>query len=60
MKNFINTALVIFLVAGAIHTVRLFSGWPLVVGPWEVPLWLSGVIVAILLYMIWWGRKLTR
>lgn len=31
----------IFALVAAAHLIRLFLGWPVLIGPFEIPLWLS-------------------
>jgi len=44
----------IFAVVALLHVVRLAKAWPVEIGPYSVPMWLSwvGLIVAGLM-MIW-------
>ena len=47
-KTFTITASVIFGVVALFHVLRIFLGWPAVIGGWTVPMWLSwiGLVVA--------------
>ena len=47
-KTFSVTAGVIFALVALVHLLRIYMGWPVVIGNWEVPMWLSwvGLIVA--------------
>lgn len=47
-KTFALVAGVIFALVALMHVLRLFMGWPLVIGSWSVPMWLSwvGLVVA--------------
>jgi hypothetical protein len=47
-KTFALVAGVIFALVALLHVLRLFMGWPMVIGSWSVPMWLSwaGLIIA--------------
>lgn len=47
-KTFALVAGVIFALVALLHVLRLFMGWPIVIGGWSVPMWLSwvGLVVA--------------
>ncbi len=44
----------IFLgLAGSLHLVRVFAGWDLKLGECLVPVWLSVLLGAVLLFLAW-------
>ncbi|MBI3702959.1 MAG: hypothetical protein HY244_03685 [Rhizobiales bacterium] len=47
-KTFALVAGVIFALVALLHVLRLFMGWPAVIGSWSVPMWLSwvGLVIA--------------
>jgi hypothetical protein len=47
-KTFALLAGVIFALVAVFHLLRIFMGWPAVIGGWTVPMWVSwlGLIVA--------------
>ena len=47
-KTFSLVAGVIFAVVALFHLVRIYMGWPVMIGDWSVPMWLSwiGLIIA--------------
>ena len=47
-KTFSIAAGVIFAVVALFHLVRIYMGWPVMIGDWSVPMWLSwiGLIIA--------------
>ena len=47
-RTFTIIASVIFGVVALFHVLRIFFGWPAVIGGWMVPMWLSwiGLVVA--------------
>ncbi|MDP2649966.1 MAG: hypothetical protein Q8P16_00160 [bacterium] len=40
-----------FLFAGVLHGSRVLLGWPLVLGTWEVPMWLSAAAAVFILFL---------
>jgi len=47
-KTFTIIASVVFGLVALFHVLRIFLGWPAVIGAWMVPMWLSwiGLVVA--------------
>ena len=47
-KTFALLAGIIFILVALFHLVRIFEDWPIIIGDWSVPKWLSwiGLIVA--------------
>jgi hypothetical protein len=47
-KTFALVAGIIFTLVALFHLVRIFEDWPIIIGDWSVPKWLSwiGLIVA--------------
>ena len=47
-KTFTVIASVIFGIVALLHVLRIFLGWPAIIGGWTVPMWLSwiGLVVA--------------
>jgi protein-S-isoprenylcysteine O-methyltransferase Ste14 len=47
-KTFSIAAGGIFAVVALFHLVRIYMGWPVMIGDWSVPMWLSwiGLIIA--------------
>ena len=47
-KTFTIIASLIFGAVALFHVLRIFLGWPAVIGGWMVPMWLSriGLVVA--------------
>jgi hypothetical protein len=47
-KTFALLAGIIFTLVALFHLVRIFEDWPIIIGDWSVPKWLSwiGLIVA--------------
>ena len=47
-KTFSMAAGVIFALVALSHLLRIYMGWPLVIGSWTAPMWVSwiGLVVA--------------
>jgi hypothetical protein len=47
-KTFTLLAGIIFAIVALLHLLRIYTGWPVVLGNWIVPMWVSwiGLIVA--------------
>jgi len=46
-RTFTIIASVIFGVVALFHVLRIFLGWPAVVGGWTVPMWVSWIRVIV-------------
>jgi hypothetical protein len=42
-KAFSIVAGVIFAAVALFHLVRIYMGWPVTIGDWSVPMWVSGI-----------------
>jgi hypothetical protein len=42
-KRFNVVTGVIFAAVALFHALRLLMGWPVVIGGWTVPMWVSGI-----------------
>ena len=40
-KTFSLVAAIIFAVVALLHLARIFMDWPVVIGDWSVPMWVS-------------------
>ena len=47
-KTFLVVAGVIFAMVALVHLMRITMGWPIAIGSWSVPMWVSwiGLVVA--------------
>lgn len=45
----------IFLVMGMLHLIRVIYGWSAVIAGWEVPLWVSWVIVVVAAILVYFA-----
>lgn len=50
-KTFFQAAALLLFIVGAIHLMRLFTGWEVVINGWTFPMWLSIFGVAIPWYL---------
>ena len=57
-KTFTIIASVIFGVVALFHVLRIFLGWPAVIGGWTVPMWLSWIGLAVAGGLSYFGIKL--
>lgn len=57
MNMFFLLAGIIFLLAGLMHLIRVFTGWSLKLGVAFIPIWLSLAISALALIMSYFGFK---
>jgi len=59
-KPFIATSTLIFILVAAAHACRLYQQWPLQVGPYAIPVYLSWLGLAIAALLAIWGIALLR
>jgi len=54
MKPFTTLAAIVFLVVAAVHAYRVYIGWAIVVGPYDIPVWVSyaGIVLPLILAMM--------
>jgi hypothetical protein len=47
-KTFFIVAGIIFALVALVHLARIYMDWPVVIGDWSVPIWVSwiGLVVA--------------
>jgi hypothetical protein len=57
-KTFTIRASVIFGVVALFHVLRIFLGWPAVIGGWTVPMWLSWIGLVVAGGLSYFGIKL--
>ena len=44
-KSFLRLAGTVFALVALAHLLRIAMGWPVMIGSWSVPIWLSGIAV---------------
>ena len=57
-KTFTILASVIFALVALFHVLRIFLGWPAVIGGWTVPMWLSWIGLVVAGGLSYFGIKL--
>ncbi len=50
----------LFTVVGLVHLARALQGWPVNLGTWVVPVWLSGVAFVLSGALAAWGFSFLR
>ena len=46
-KQFCLICGVLFSIVALVHMYRLVAGWPVMLGSWDVPVWMSGFAVVL-------------
>jgi hypothetical protein len=60
MKPFTQVAIVVFVLVGLVHLLRLVTGFSLIVAGCSIPLWLNAVGAVIAFALAWLLRKEAR
>jgi hypothetical protein len=50
----------VFFAVGLLHVLRLLRQWPVQIGPWLVPLWISWLGLAAAWTLAAWAWRLRR
>ena len=58
-KTFFMVASVIFALVALLHLSRIYMGWPVVIGSWSVPMWLSWIGLVVAGGLSYFGLHLT-
>jgi hypothetical protein len=58
-KQFSLLAGVIFAVVAAVHLLRIYLGWPVVIDNWTVPMWVSWIGFIVAGCLSYFGLRLT-
>jgi hypothetical protein len=59
-KPYLAISGIIFLGVGLLHLLRLFYGWPVQLGAWSVPHWISYVGLPLAWGLAFWAYRLHR
>jgi hypothetical protein len=51
---------VIFAVVALFHLVRIYMGWPVMIGDWSVPMWASWIGLAVAGGLAFFGLRLAE
>jgi len=46
-KNIMTASGILFLIVGGLHLIRVLKGWPILVGDYPIPMWVSFVLVVV-------------
>ena len=59
-KMFSVAAGVIFAVVALFHLVRIYMGWPVMIGDWSVPMWVSWIGLVVAVDLAFFGLRLAE
>ncbi len=59
-KTYLVISGVVFGLVALGHAVRLITRWPIVIGPFSIPVWASGLAVLAGAGLCVWAFRLTR
>ena len=59
-KNYFIVTALVFLLVSLLHLARVFLGWEASIGGWMVPQWVSGVALAVALFLAYSGLTLNK
>lgn len=57
-RTYIQASCSLFVIVGLLHLIRFLNGWDVVIGPWNLPVWLSGVAVVLLGFLVYSAMNL--
>lgn len=58
MRTYLIVSAVVFGVITALQLARFLLGWPVAVGGYSVPVWVSGIAAVVAGSMAIWGTRL--
>ncbi len=53
--TFCIVAGVIFAIVALLHLLRVYMGWPVVIGDWSAPMWVSWIALVVAGVLAIWG-----
>jgi len=59
-KTFTLLAGVIFVIVALLHLLRIYMGWPVVIGDWTVPMSVSWIALVVAGGLSYFALSLTR
>jgi hypothetical protein len=59
-RTFNAVASVIFVLVALLHLLRIYMGWPIVIGSWTVPMWVSWAGFVVAGSLSYFGLSLAR
>jgi hypothetical protein len=60
ITSYIMASAMVFAFVGLVHLLRAIQGWPVELGTWVVPVWLSGVAFLLSGGLAAWGFSFLR
>ena len=60
MKGYLMVTRALFALVALVHLIRLLAHWPVVIGDWTAPLWVSGLGFLVAGGLSFWGAQLSR
>ena len=57
-RTFTRVVGVVFLLVTVLHVLRLICRWEVVIGGWDVPMWMSSLAVALSGYLAYTAFRL--
>jgi hypothetical protein len=58
MEAFNVVASVIFMLVALLHLLRIYMGWPVVIGSWTVSMWVSRIALVVAGSLSYFGLSL--
>jgi hypothetical protein len=59
-NTFPQLAAAIFLIVAVAHALRLIFKWVVLIGGWQVPMWVSAVAIVITAYLAYEGFRISQ
>jgi hypothetical protein len=60
ITSYVMASAIIFTVVGLVHLLRAIQGWPVELGAWLIPVWVSGVAFVLSGGLALWGFSFLR
>jgi len=60
VNAYLTATAILFALIGAVHGLRLLYGWPVTIGTWQAPPWVSWAGGALAVVLCAWAIALRR
>lgn len=60
INSYITASVGVFTAVAFVHLVRAIQGWPVQLGTWMVPVWISGLAFLVSIALAVWGFSFLR
>ena len=60
MRAYLLVSRTLFAIIALLHLARLLARWPVVIGGWAAPLWVSGLGLVVAGALSVWAAQLSR